>query len=188
MTAAALLDLQPLTPETATGESAELLASAKARMGYLPNMYGYMALHPAILGGYIAAYDAFRKTAVFTPAEQETVFLSISRVNGCDYCMAAHSMIADKRSGVPAQALAALRDGTPIEDTRLQALATFTRIMVEKRGLPDKDEVAAFLAAGFTQQQVLGLILAIAAKTFSNFVNHLAGTELDAGFAPYRFG
>jgi uncharacterized peroxidase-related enzyme len=186
MTDTALIDIPHLTPETATGEAADLLADAKARMGYLPNMYGYMAVLPAILAGYLSTYDSFRKTAGFTPAEQETVFLTVSRVNGCDYCMAAHSMIADKRSGVAPDALAALRAGTAVPDAKLEALATFTRIMVEKRGSPEKSEIAEFLAAGFTENHVLGVVLGIAVKTFSNYVNHLAGTEVDAAFAAYK--
>ena len=181
----ALIDLSPLTPTTATGEAAALLQGAKAKLGFLPNMYGYMAQMPAILGGYLDGYDAFRKSAGFAPAEQETVFLTISRINGCDYCVAAHSMIAEKVSGVPADALAALRDGSEIPDVRLEALARFTRIMVLKRGRPDKAEIESFLAAGFDERHVLGIVLAIATKTFSNYVNYLAGTELDPVFSRY---
>ena len=186
MTHTALFDITPVTPETATPEVAEILNATKAKLGFIPNMYGYMGALPGVLTGYIASYNSFRADAGFTPAEQETVFLSISRVNGCTYCTAAHSMIADKMSGVPADSLAALRAGTALPDARLNALATFARIMTEKRGLPDPAEVDSFLAAGFTAQHALGIIQAIACKTYSNYVNHLAGTEVDAAFADYK--
>lgn len=181
-----LIDIALLTPETATGEAADLLKGAKARMGFLPNMYGYMAQLPGVLAGYLSAYESFRQTAGFTPAEQETVLLVISRANNCDYCMAAHSMLADKKSGVPADALAALRAGTPVPDAKLQALASFTERMVISRGQPTKAEVDAFLAAGYEPKHVLGIVLGIATKTYSNYVNHLAGTEVDAMFAAYK--
>lgn len=186
MTRPALLEMTPETLEAATGDAQALLAGAKAKLGFLPNMYGYMAKLPPVLASYLASYDAFRTQSGFTPPEQETVFLTISRVNGCTYCTAAHSMIADKKSGVPADSLAALRAGADLPDAKLQAVARFTETMVLSRGNPDKAEVDAFLAAGFGEKQVLGVVLAIACKTFSNYVNHLAGTPVDPMFAAYK--
>jgi uncharacterized peroxidase-related enzyme len=181
-----LLDMSPETLESATGEAQTLLAGAKAKLGFLPNMYGYMAKLPPVLASYLSTYEAFRSRAGFSPAEQETVFLTISRVNGCTYCTAAHSMIADKKSGVPAESLMALRNGRPLPDKKLQAVATFTEAMVVSRGNPGRAAVDAFLSAGYTEQHVLGVVLAIACKTFSNYVNHLGGTPVDTVFAPYR--
>jgi len=181
-----LLSMTPTTLETATGEAKELLSGAKAKLGFLPNMYGYMANLPGVLDGYLSTYAAFRETAGFTPAEQETVFLTISRVNGCTYCTAAHSMLADKKSGVPADSLAALRDGSALPDAKLNAVAKFTEAMVVSRGSPDKQAVNDFLAAGYGEQQVLGVVLAIACKTFSNYVNQLGGTPVDDMFAAYK--
>ncbi len=186
MTRTQLLDITPVTLQTATGEVAEILKATQAKFGFIPNMYGYMGALPGVLTGYIASYSDFRENSGFTPAEQEVVFLSVSAVNGCTYCTAAHSMIADKMSGVPADSLAALRGGKTLPDAKLDALATFTRTMVEKRGMPDKAEVDTFLAAGFTSQHVLGIVQAIACKTYSNFVNHLAATDVDAAFADYK--
>lgn len=181
-----LLDMQPETLETSTGEAHSLLERANSKLGFIPNMYGYMAKLPPVLASYMLSYDAFRSQSGFTPAEQETVFLTISRVNGCSYCMAAHSMIADKWSRVPAASLAALRTGKQLPDVKLQAVATFAEAMVVSRGNPGKAAVDAFIDAGYTEQQVLGVVLAIAAKTISNSVNHLAGTAVDPVFASYQ--
>jgi hypothetical protein len=52
--------------------------------------------------------------------------------------MAAHSFVADKMSKVPPDVTDALRDGRPIPDAKLRALAEFTRIMLEKRGRPNE--------------------------------------------------
>ncbi|MDX7018888.1 carboxymuconolactone decarboxylase family protein, partial [Klebsiella aerogenes] len=82
--------------------------------------------------------DWFRKESGFTPAEQEVVLLVISRINDCHYCVAAHSMIAEKVSKVPPQALQAIREGTAIDDPKLRALADFVKEMVESRGNPSQ--------------------------------------------------
>jgi len=181
-----LLDIEPADPDTAEGEAHALMAGARETLGFLPNMYTYMAKLPPVLDGYLRTYDDFRTKSGFSPAEQETVFLTISRVNGCHYCTAAHSMIADKKSGVPATSLAALREGRPLPDPDLQAVAAFTEAMVVARGNPGKEAVDAFLAAGYGEKQVLGVVLAIACKTFSNYVNHLAATPVDDVFAPFE--
>ncbi|MBI1220387.1 MAG: carboxymuconolactone decarboxylase family protein [Rhodobacteraceae bacterium] len=186
MTNAPLPDLTLHDEHTAPGAAGDLLADARRTLGFVPNMYGNMANLPAVLKGYLDNYKAFRQTAGFTPVEQETIFLSISRVNGCNYCMAAHSMIAERMSKVPADVLAALRGGDTLPDPKLDALARFTREMVEHRGRPSAEAVRAFLDAGYTSQQALGVVLAIATKTFSNYVNHLAATEVDPAFAAYK--
>lgn len=142
-----------------------------------------MANSPGLLDTYVHGYERFRALSGFTPAEQEVVLLAVSRENGCTYCVAAHSFIADRMSGVPAAVTDAIRDGRPIPDARLAALHDFTRTMVAKRGLPDKADVSAFLAAGYSERQILEVVLAIAVKTLSNYANHLFHTPVDGMFA-----
>ena len=56
------------------------------------------------------------------------------------------------------------------------------REMLLSRGRPSSEAVQAFLSAGFTEQQMLEIVLAIAVKTLSNYTNHLFDTPLDAPF------
>lgn len=86
-------------------------------------------------------------------------------------------------SKVPTEVTDALRDGRTLPDARLDALATFVTSMVESRGLPTAADLDAFLAAGFTETDVLQVLLAIAVKTISNYSNHLFHTEVDKSFA-----
>lgn len=159
------------------------LTQIEAKMGMLPNMYRAMVNLPALLDTYSHGYTLFRAEAGFTPVEQEVVLMAISRFNGCHYCVAAHSFVADKMSKVPAEVTDAIRDGRPIADAKLEALREFAHIMTESRGNPTTDQAQAFLAAGYTEQHILGIILAISAKVISNYSNHIFHTELDAAFA-----
>ncbi|MEX2479322.1 MAG: carboxymuconolactone decarboxylase family protein [Gammaproteobacteria bacterium] len=177
------LTLTPQTLDNAAPEAKAILERAQAQIGFIPNMYSGMVNVPGLLETYLAGYDAFRKGSGLSPAEQEVVFLTISRENGCEYCMSAHSMIADKMSNVPAAVTDAIRDGTAIADERLAALSAFTRVMVERRGLPRKADVQHFLEAGYTEHNILDIVLAIAVKTISNYSNHLFHTELDEMFS-----
>jgi uncharacterized peroxidase-related enzyme len=175
--------LSPLCDTEADPLAAERLRESQAKLGFVPNMYGVMANSPGLLDTYVHGYERFRALSGFTPAEQEVVLLAVSRENGCTYCVAAHSFIADKMSGVPEAVTDAIRDGQPIPDARLAALHDFTRTMVIKRGLPDKADVDAFLGAGYSERQILEIVLAIAVKTLSNYANHLFHTPVDGMFA-----
>lgn len=175
------------TIESAPADARPILETAKARLGLVPNMYASMANLPGLLGTYIHGYELFRAQSGFTPPEQEVVLLVVSRENACEYCVAAHSMIAEKMSKVPAQALGAIRDGEAIADPKLAALADFTRAMVRKRGNPSPADAAAFLKAGYTEHQILAIVLAVAVKTISNYSNHLFHTPVDAPFAPFAW-
>lgn len=183
----AKLTLGLLSEDRADAAGAELLRGARKNLGFVPNMYAEMAHAPGLLSTYLHGYEWSRKHSGFTPAEQEVVFLAISRENSCHYCVAAHSMIAEKMSKVPAQTLGALRNGEMIADPKLRALADFTRRMVQTRGNPTGDELQAFLMAGYSEQQALQVVLAIAVKTLSNYSNHLFDTPVDDAFASYRW-
>ncbi len=110
------------------------------------------------------------------------MLLTASRLNGCEYCVAAHSTVA-KLSEVPASVVNAVREDRPLEDPRLEALSQFTRLVVEQRGWVGEAAVDAFIDAGFTRAQVLEVVLGVAMKTLSNYTNHLAEPALDAAFA-----
>lgn len=181
------ITLAPQVRETARGDAREVLDKALAQVGFIPNMYANMAHSPGLLNTYLEGYAAFRHGSGFTPTEQEVVFLVISRENGCEYCVSAHSFLADKASGVPAEVTDAIRDGQPIADQRLQALAEFTRVLVSSRGLPSAAQTDAFLTAGYSERQILEIVLAIAVKTLSNYSNHLFHTRLDDIFASRRW-
>lgn len=181
------ITLPPQTLETADARARAVLEKAHKQVGFIPNMYANMVHSPAVLDTYLDGYAAFRKDSGFTPVEQEVVFLVISRENGCEYCVSAHSFLADKASGVPTEVTDAIRDGQPLSDAKLQALADFTRTMVNSRGLPGRAQVEGFLAAGYSERQILEIVLAIAVKTLSNYSNHLFHTALDERFSARKW-
>ena len=91
-------------------------------------------------------------------------------------------IIADKMSKVPVVVTDAIRNGKIIPDLKLQALSKFSLAMIDTRGRPDQIDVAEFLAAGYSEQHVLDILLAISVKTLSNYANHLFNTPLDDMF------
>ena len=172
-----------LTPESSANKAQTLLEGSRKALGFVPNMYAAMANAPGLLETYQLGYQRFREESGFSPVEQEVVFLTISFDNGCDYCMAAHSVIADAFSKVPKDITDAIRTGSDLPDPKLRALSGFTRHMLQTRGRPTTVEVNAFVAAGYSESQILYLILAVGVKIFSNYTNHVFSTPVDSAFA-----
>lgn len=150
--------------------------------GMVPNMYANMIGSPGLLETYLFGYDIFRKESGFTSVEQEVIFLTLSYENACDYCMSAHSFIADKMSKVPTDVTNAIRNGSEIEDPKLRELSSFTSEMFLTRGRPSAEAVNSFFEAGYDERKVLEIILALAVKTLSNYSNHVSAPELDDMF------
>ncbi|CAG0986593.1 hypothetical protein PHYC_02058 [Phycisphaerales bacterium] len=173
------------TVETAPAASRDLLKAVHGKFGFVPNLLGACANAPALLEGYLALAGTFDKTSL-SPTERQVVLLATSFENGCEYCMAAHTAIAGMQK-VDQGVVAALRENTPIADARLEALRSFAADTVRTRGWPASGSIARFTAAGYTAAQALEVVLGIGVKTISNYVNHLAGTPLDAAFTPAKW-
>ena len=165
------------TLESAPEGARETVAAMQKSIGFLPNLIGTMAGAPSLVKAYAAVAAAFGETSL-SAVEQQVVLLTVSELNECRYCMAAHSGLA-KAAGISESDLEALRGGRTLETSKLEALRLFTRAMVESRGWASEQDIDAFLAAGFTATQILEVIVGIAMKTMSNFTNHVANVPLD---------
>jgi uncharacterized peroxidase-related enzyme len=172
----------PLVESPAAPRQQESLDAVKKRYGVVPNTYRAMANEPALVDTYLYGMAKLFKESGFTPAELDVVFLTISFENGCEYCVAAHSFTADTQSKLNPDVTNAIREGNGIGDPKLRALSELTRAVLLQRGRPDADVVRAFLSAGYSERQLLDLVLAVALKTISNYTNHLFETPVDAMF------
>ncbi len=168
--------------DSAPDRAKPTLEKAQKAMGFIPNLYGTFAESPATLEAYATIGSLFDRSS-FNATERQIVLLATSFENGCEYCMAAHTTIAGMQK-LPADVVEALRSGNAIPDARLEALRSFTLQVVRERGWVKDADVQAFLDAGFTQAQVLEVILGVGMKTISNYTNHVASIPLDGAFQP----
>lgn len=175
------------TPDSAPEAARPVLADAERKLGFVPNLYAGLANAPAALDGYLAVSACFDKSSL-TPTERQVVLLATSVANGCEFCVAAHSMIAKAMVGVPAEVVSKLREQEEPDDPKLAALTAFTRAVVEERGwVADHPAFPRFLEAGYTPAQALEVVLGVTQKTLSNYANHLLGTPLNPAFESERW-
>jgi len=163
---------------SATGVSAEVFAEIKKAAGKVPNTFAAIgALNPQALKAVLAA-DGALAAGNLSATDRETIKLVVSAVAGCDYCVAAHSLLG-KMAGVKPEALKQIREGLPTGDTQRDALVHFVRELQQTRGTISDEAYAAIRAAGYTEAQLVDIALAITTTVFTNVFNRINDTALD---------
>lgn len=170
------------TIETAPEASKPILEKVKRNFGFIPNLMATMSESPVLVESYLTMMSLFDRTDL-SPTEREIILMTNNRLNGCTYCMAAHSTVA-KMGGVDDSVIAALRSGSPINDPKLEALRTFAEIIHQTRGRPTDAQIEAFLAAGYTKQTILEVIVGTSLKVLSNYTTPITKPQVDDVFAP----
>ncbi len=171
------------TFDSAPEASKPLLEDSVKAFGMLPNLHGIMAASPAVLEGYKALHDLFQKTS-FDAEELTVVWQTINVEHGCHYCVPAHTAIANSMKVDPALT-EALRNAEPMPTPKLQALQDMTLLLLRNRGVVSAAELDAFYSAGYEEHHVLEIILGLAQKVMSNYINHIGNTPVDAPFAKF---
>jgi len=179
------VNFQVHTIDTAPEASRPALEAIKGRYGFVPNLAAVFAESPGAFNGLLAALKAFDDEALtLTPLERQVVLLSAAVENRCDYCAAAHGMLANAR-GLDREDVDALQQGKAISDPKLDALRAFTRDVVAHRGVLDDATVRRFIDAGFTRGQILEVVLGVSIKTLTNYANHIASPPVNEQFKSY---
>jgi AhpD family alkylhydroperoxidase len=155
-----------------------LFDNLKKALGMVPNLYATLAHSEHALGNYLAFQNG--KTSLSAKA-REVVNLVVSQINGCEYCLAAHTVIGGMVGFTPEQVLEIRRGGASF-DARLDALARLVRSIASERGHADPALVQAFFDAGWTKGNLVDAIVVIGDKTVTNYLH--ATTKVPVDFPP----
>jgi uncharacterized peroxidase-related enzyme len=173
--------LNPVTIQTAPAESRPTLEKIQKGFGFIPNLMATFANSPTVLNGYMAL-DAIYEKGTFSPVERSLILLAASVVNECGYCTAAHSTVLKAFMKVPADVVAAVREGKALSDPKFDALVKYTREVVETRGHVSESTINHFLSAGYAAPQAMEVLVGVALKTISNYLDHINPTTIDDAF------
>ncbi len=170
------------TTGTAPADSISTMNSVQAAWGMVPNLVGTLAESPTALKATVGLLGAL-EAGTFSPAEQQIIAISVSRVNSCGYCVAAHSAMSVALD-VDAAAISSARDGSPQVSPKLETLRRTAEALVLDRGHLTSEAIDAFIGAGFDKAQLLELVAWVGVKTITNYTNHLADIALDEAYRP----
>jgi len=172
--------------ESAPEASKASLQQSQEAFGMIPNLHAVMAESPAVLEAYKGLHGAFSGNTSLNNDEQTVVWQTINVENECHYCVPAHTAIANM-SGVDENITNALRNQERLADEKLQVLRETTQAIVKNRGHLSQAERNAFEAAGYSNKQLLEVVLGYSQKIMSNYINHLAETPVDEPFQKFAW-
>jgi uncharacterized peroxidase-related enzyme len=168
--------LPAVSYEEALPEAQHIFDQLKTRMGRVPNLYAAQSHSPRGLGAKLAL-DAELSQGVFNGLPKEVIALSVAQVNGCNYCLAAHTAVAKMYGATETETLN-FRRGTS-NDAKLAALAALAQEITENRGHPSQQAIERFFAVGYDRGALVELIGLVALNVWNNYTNHIAQTPVD---------
>jgi uncharacterized peroxidase-related enzyme len=163
------------TRDDVTPDNQAIFDNLKKALGFVPNLYATFAYSPTALGTYLALQNA---KSSLKPKEREVINLVVSQVNDCEYCLAAHTALGKKLGFTDAQILE-IRRGRASFDPKLDRLIRFVREIVEKRGHVSAATTDAFLAAGWSQANLVDAIMVVGDKSISNYLHGTTKIPVD---------
>lgn len=168
--------IAPVDIATAEAGVKATLTAVKGKIGMVPNLFATFANSPAVLNGYLALSDALG-SGTLSARQREIAALAVAQVNGCHYCLSAHTLMG-KGAGLTPAAIAAARGGKA-DDAIDNAVAALARTLAEQRGHATDADLKAARDAGLTDAQIVEVVGAVAINVLTNFMNNLAHTDID---------
>jgi uncharacterized peroxidase-related enzyme len=156
--------------------TASTLNAVKTKIGMIPNVFATLAKSPTALNALLGLNDTIGK-GTLSASEREIVALATSQANGCLYCVSAHTLLG-KNAGLNEKAVLGARAGQG-DDGRANAIAAFTKALVEQRGHVATDALDQYKNAGLSEADMLEVIANVVATTFTNLTNNVARTVID---------
>lgn len=144
-------------------------------LGFVPNLYAYFAKNETALADYLAFQN---RKSTLRAKEREVINLVTSQINGCRYCQSAHTVVGKLAGFTDEQVLAIRKGGAPFDD-KLDALTKFTVSVVANRGRATAEAQRAFFDAGYTEANMIDVVIVIGDKIISNYLHNLTHLEID---------
>ncbi len=153
------------------------LQAVNKQLGSVPNLFRVVANSPSALEGYLGLNGALAKGSLDAKT-RERIALAVAGINGCSYCLSAHTYIGKNLAKLDDAELTANRNGAS-NDPKADAAVKFAVKVVRERGHVSDADVAAVKHAGYDDAQIVEIVLHVALNTLTNYVNEVAKTEID---------
>ena len=167
----------PATVDAAPEAARPLLNAVKAQLGSVPNLFRITANSPAALEGYLGFSGALGKGKL-AAATRERIALAVAQVNGCGYCLAAHTYLGKNLAKLSDAEILRNRSGHS-DDAKADAAVSFAVKVAEKRGAVSDADVQSLRAAGYSDAEIVEIVAHVALNTLTNYLNEVLKTDVD---------
>ncbi|QWW71063.1 carboxymuconolactone decarboxylase family protein [Rhizobium sp. WYJ-E13] len=145
-------------------------------LGFVPNLFRLIANSPAALAAFTGLQGGLSKALDLKTRER--IALAVAEVNGCGYCLSAHTYLGLNLAKISPEEIALNRKGASA-DVKANAAVGFAAKIAEARGHVADADIAAVRAAGFSDAQIVEIVALVAENTFTNYLNEVAKTDID---------
>jgi uncharacterized peroxidase-related enzyme len=164
------------TLDGAPTASKATLDAVQKQLGTVPNLYRLIGLSPGALSAYTSFQGALSRS--LDVKTRERIALAVAQVNGCDYCLSAHTYLGLNLAKISAEEIALNRKGTST-DVKAGAAVSFATKVARERGHVSDADIATVRLAGFTDAQIVEIVGLVAENSFTNYLNEVAKTDID---------
>ena len=172
-----MLRIQPADPASASDDVKLLLDYiASEHRGAIPNVFKIMARSKDALRAYLSCSDALRCGAL-DPILREQIGLVVAQANGSEYGLSMHASTAEKLALSEAEIAASRRAAS--QDAKKDAGLKFVRDVVVLRGQIEGRIFQEVRDAGYTDAEIVEIVATVALDIFTDYLNHVAKTQLD---------
>lgn len=166
----------PNTDQTPAA-SLPLLEAVHKQLGVIPNLMKLVGNSPAALEGYLSLNGALGKDSIGVKTS-ERIALAVAELNECSYCLSAHSYLGSNLAKLDGAETEANRRGAS-SDPKATAALRFAGQIIAQRGHVSDADLAAVKTAGYSEAEVIEIVLLVALNTLTNYVNNVARTDID---------
>ncbi len=167
----------PNSIETAPAASQPFLEAVKKMLGSVPNLFRLVSNSPAALEGYLGMSGALAKGQL-PAATRERIALAVAEINGCGYCLSAHTYLGKNLAKLDDAEISANRSGMS-NDAMADAAVRFAAKVTQARGHISSEDLQAVKAAGYSEAQIIEIVQHVALNTWTNYINEVAKTDVD---------
>lgn len=164
------------TRDAAPTASQPILDAVNKQLGVVPNLFRLAALSPAALTAMTGLSGALGKA--LDVKTRERIALATAQVNGCDYCLSAHTYLGLNLAKIPPEEIAMNRKGASA-DPKANAAVHFAAKVAQSRGKVSDADLAAVKLAGFSDAQIVEIVAIVAENFLTNLLNNVAETDID---------
>jgi uncharacterized peroxidase-related enzyme len=163
-------------PTTSTGKAGQLFTAVQGKLGFVPNMMRVLGNSPAALEGYLNLSGALA-SGVLAPKLREQIALAVAEINGCGYCLSAHTLLGGKAGLATDEIISARKSAAT--DSKSDAALKLARAVTLQRGIIADSDLQSARAASLNDAEIVEVVTHVALNILTNYTNNVAQTIID---------
>ncbi|HJW62348.1 MAG TPA: carboxymuconolactone decarboxylase family protein [Actinomycetes bacterium] len=172
--------IETIPEDAAEGATAEWYAADRAEDGYVSNSTKAFGHRPAVLAAWVQLGGTIG--GAMDPRRYELATVAAARVLRSSYCSLAHGKVLAERFLGPERTIALATGAVDALDPLDGEIVRFATLVARDPASVTAQDVELLRALGLSDEEVLDVVLAVAARCFFSTVLEALGVQADPAF------